>query len=87
MDDMFQKIDELFSGMPNVFGIADDMLIASFDEVGKNHDIIVYLALLKITLVDAYMYIYCPACMTICHLQYMHMFIYTEVVYSSRLYT
>ena len=31
--DMFQKkIDELFSGMSNVFGIADDILIIGFDE-------------------------------------------------------
>ena len=35
---MFQKIDQLFSGMPNVFGIADDMLIICFDEQGKDHD-------------------------------------------------
>ena len=37
--DMFQKkIDELFNGMPNVFGIADDILIAGFDELGKDHN-------------------------------------------------
>ena len=36
---MFQKkIDELFIGMPNLFGIADDILIAGFDEWGKDHD-------------------------------------------------
>ena len=30
--DMLQKkIDELFSGMSNLFGIADDILIAGFD--------------------------------------------------------
>ena len=29
-----KKIDELFSGMPNVFGIADDILIEGFDEWG-----------------------------------------------------
>ena len=33
---MLQKIDELFSGMPNVFGIADDILIAGFDK--QDHD-------------------------------------------------
>ena len=37
--DMFQKkIYELFSGMPDVFGIADDILIAGFDKCGKDHD-------------------------------------------------
>ena len=36
--DMFQKnIDELFSSMPNLFGIADDILPAGFDEQGKDH--------------------------------------------------
>ena len=31
--DMFQKkVDALYSGMPNVFGIADEILIAGFDE-------------------------------------------------------
>ena len=35
---MFQKkIDELFSGMPNVFSIADDILIACFKEQGRHH--------------------------------------------------
>ena len=36
MGDMFQrKLDELLSGIPNVFGTADEILIAGFD---KNHD-------------------------------------------------
>ena len=36
---MFQKkIDELSSNMPNVFGIANDILIASFDEKSRDHD-------------------------------------------------
>ena len=36
---MFQKkTDELFSGMPNVLGIADDILIAGFDKQGKDND-------------------------------------------------
>ena len=35
---MFQKeIDELFSSMSNVFCIADDILIAGFDEQYKDH--------------------------------------------------
>ena len=39
MRDIFQnKIDELFSGMPNVLGNADDILIVSFDEQCKDHD-------------------------------------------------
>ena len=33
-----RKIDELFSTMQNVFGVADDILIAHFDEWGKNYD-------------------------------------------------
>ena len=38
-EDMFQKkIDELFSGMPNVFSIADDILIAGLNGQGKDHD-------------------------------------------------
>ena len=36
---MFQKkIDEIFSGILNVFGIAYDILITGFNEWGKNHD-------------------------------------------------
>ena len=36
---MFQnKVDKLFSSMPNVFGIVDDILIAGFDEWGRDHD-------------------------------------------------
>ena len=38
MGDMFQKkIDELFSGIPNACGIADDILIAGFGTLGKDH--------------------------------------------------
>ena len=37
--DMFQKkIDELFSGMSNILGIADVTLIVGFDKWGKKHD-------------------------------------------------
>ena len=36
---MFQKkIDELFSGTPNVFGTADDISIAGFNEQSKDHN-------------------------------------------------
>ena len=36
---MFLKqIDEIFSRMPNVFGIADDILFAGFIEQGKDHN-------------------------------------------------
>ena len=27
------KINEMFHGLPNIFGIADDILIADFDEL------------------------------------------------------
>ena len=38
--DMFQKkIDELFRNMPNVFSIADYILIAGFDEQDRDHDV------------------------------------------------
>ena len=37
--DMFQKkIDDLLSGMPNLFGIVDDSSVAGLDEHGKDHD-------------------------------------------------
>ena len=37
---MFQKkITELFSGMLSVFVIVDDILIASFDEGGRDHHV------------------------------------------------
>ena len=37
--DMFQKkIDELFTGIVNVFGIADNILIAEFNDLRKGHD-------------------------------------------------
>ena len=36
--DMFQKkIDEIFTGMPNDFNITDDILVADFDDQGKDH--------------------------------------------------
>ena len=35
-----KRIDKLFNGMPNVFGIADDILIAGLDELGRDHSAI-----------------------------------------------
>ena len=36
--DMFQcKIDEIFNNMPNVFGIADDILVIGYDIDGEDH--------------------------------------------------
>ena len=32
------KIDELFNDIPNVFGIADDILIEGCDINGRDHD-------------------------------------------------
>ena len=32
------KIDEIFKDMPNVFGIADDILVIGHDSDGKVHD-------------------------------------------------
>ena len=41
--DMFQcKIDEIFNNMPNVFGIADDILVIGYDKNGADHDKAVY---------------------------------------------
>ena len=37
--DMFQgKIHEIFNDMPNVFGIADDILVIGYGNDGKDHD-------------------------------------------------
>ena len=36
---MFQrKIDGLFQGLPNLFAIVDDIPIAWFDDMGRDHD-------------------------------------------------
>ena len=36
---MFQrKLDEIFKYLPNVFGIADDILVVGYDVDGKDHD-------------------------------------------------
>ena len=41
--DMFQcKIDEIFNDMPNIFGIADDILVIGYNNDGKDHDKAVY---------------------------------------------
>ena len=41
--DMFQhKIDKIFNDMPNVFGIADDILVIGYDKDGTDHDEVVY---------------------------------------------
>ena len=41
--DMFQwKIDEIFNDMPNVFGIADNILVIGYDKDGADHDEAVY---------------------------------------------
>ena len=43
MGDMFQcKIDEIFSDMPNLFGIVDDILVIGYDEDGADHDVAVH---------------------------------------------
>ena len=40
---MFQcKIDEIFHDMPNVFAIADDILVIGYDKDGTDHDKVVY---------------------------------------------
>ena len=41
--DMFQrKIDETFNDIPNVFGIADDILVIGYNKDGTDHDKTVY---------------------------------------------
>ena len=40
---MFQcKIDEIFSDMPNIFGIADDILVIGYNDNGTDHDATVH---------------------------------------------
>ena len=37
--DMSQrKIDKIFKGLPNIFGIADDIFIIGYDDDSKDHD-------------------------------------------------
>ena len=41
--DMFQfKIDEIFSDMPNVFGITDDILVIGYNKNEAGHDAAVH---------------------------------------------
>ena len=35
---LYKKINELFQGLPNMFGIADDILIARFDDMDRDHN-------------------------------------------------
>ena len=43
MGDIFQcKIDKVFSDMPNVFGIVDDILVIGYDKDGVDHDAAVH---------------------------------------------
>ena len=37
-DKLQRKIDEIFQGFSNVFGIADDIVIAGFDDLGRDHN-------------------------------------------------
>ena len=40
---MFQyKIDDIFSDMPNIFGIADNILVIGYDENGADYDAAVH---------------------------------------------
>ena len=40
---MFQcKIDEIFSDMPNIFGIMNDILVIGYDDDGTDHDAMVH---------------------------------------------
>ena len=46
---MFQwKIDEIFNDMPNVFGIADNILVIGYEKDGADHDETVYNMLRKV---------------------------------------
>ena len=40
--DMFQHKIDIFNDMPNVFGIADDILVIGYDKDGTDHDKAVY---------------------------------------------
>ena len=46
MGNMFQhKVNEIFKDLPNVFGIADDILVVEYDIDGKDHDEMLWQAL------------------------------------------
>ena len=36
------KINEIFSDMPNVFGIMDNILVIGYDDNGTDHDAVVH---------------------------------------------
>ena len=40
-----QKIDEIFHDMPNIFGIADEILVVGYDDDGRDHDEMVQMVL------------------------------------------
>ena len=43
MGNMFQcKINEIFNNMPNIFGIADDILVIGYDNDGTDHNEMVH---------------------------------------------
>ena len=43
MGNMFQcKIDEIFSDMPNIFGITDNILVIGYKNNGADHDAMVH---------------------------------------------
>ena len=51
--DMFQmNIDEIFTDMPSVFGIADDILVAGYEADGRDHDKTVQRVLQRCRLVN-----------------------------------
>ena len=33
-----KKVDEIFEDLPNVFGIADDILIVGYDDYSRDYD-------------------------------------------------
>ena len=42
-DNNFQhKMDKIFSDMPNIFGIVDDILVIGYDDNGTDHDAVVH---------------------------------------------
>ena len=50
---MFQrKIDEIFKDLPNVFSIADGILVAGYEADGKDHDKTVLRVLQRCTQVN-----------------------------------
>ena len=53
IEDMFQReIDEIFTDLPNVFGIADGILAVGYHPDGKDHDDTLYRVLKRCTRVN-----------------------------------